>query len=164
MSTSQTYLSQIRQSGDRMLLCVVGVLLVMALALAPLYDTWTEALVIGLPTAAVVAWLVAAHPGALVTRCNDRRRADGLHRPAHPPGAWHDRDAFRRVCAARVSPFLSRLGAAGGRGRRRRRAPLRIRFHATLGSSGVGFSPPTPASASYSFTPRTRFSRRRCWL
>ncbi|MDB6007874.1 MAG: methyl-accepting chemotaxis protein [Gammaproteobacteria bacterium] len=69
MSTSQTYLSQIRQSGDRMLLCVVGVLLVMALALAPLYDTWTEALVIGLPTAAVVAWLVASHPGGLVTRC-----------------------------------------------------------------------------------------------
>jgi methyl-accepting chemotaxis protein len=69
MSTSQTYLSQIRQRGDRLLLGVVGVLLVMALALAPLYDTWMEALVIGLPTAAVVAWLVAAHSGALVTRC-----------------------------------------------------------------------------------------------
>jgi methyl-accepting chemotaxis protein len=69
MSTSQTYISQIRQSGDRLLLCVVGVLLVMAFALAPLYDTWTEALVIGLPTAGLVAWLVGSHPGALVTRC-----------------------------------------------------------------------------------------------
>jgi methyl-accepting chemotaxis protein len=66
---SKTYLFTIRQSGDRLLLCVVGVLLVMALALAPLYGTWAEALVIGVPTAGVVAWLVAAHPGALVTRC-----------------------------------------------------------------------------------------------
>jgi methyl-accepting chemotaxis protein len=66
---SKTYLFTIRQSGDRLLLCVVGVLLVMALALVPLYDTWAEALVIGVPTAGVVAWLVASHPGALVTRC-----------------------------------------------------------------------------------------------
>jgi len=66
---SKTYLFTIRQSGDRLLLCVVGVLLVMAFALAPLYDTWSEALVIGVPTAGVVAWLVASHSGALVTRC-----------------------------------------------------------------------------------------------
>jgi methyl-accepting chemotaxis protein len=66
---SKTYLFTIRQSGDRLLLCVVGVLLVMAFALAPLYDTWSEALVIGAPTAGVVAWLVASRPGELVTRC-----------------------------------------------------------------------------------------------
>ena len=42
-----------------MLLCVVGALLVMALALAPLYDTWTEALVIGLSTA---VWLHGSSP------------------------------------------------------------------------------------------------------
>jgi methyl-accepting chemotaxis protein len=69
MSNTNTYLSQIRQSGDRLLLCVVGVLLVMSLALAPINGTWTEALAIGAPTAGVVAWLVATSPGALVTRC-----------------------------------------------------------------------------------------------
>ena len=69
MNNTNTYLSQVRQSGDRLLLCVVGVLLVMSLALAPLYDTWTEALAIGVPTAGVVAWLVSTNPGALLTRC-----------------------------------------------------------------------------------------------
>lgn len=69
MANTKTYLSQIRQSGDRLLLCVVGVLLVMSLALAPVYGTWTEALVIGVPTAGVVAWLVSANSGALLTRC-----------------------------------------------------------------------------------------------
>jgi methyl-accepting chemotaxis protein len=68
-STAPTYITQIRQGGDRLLLCVIGVLLVMALALAPLYDTWTEALAVGLPAAAIVAWLVSTQPGALVTRC-----------------------------------------------------------------------------------------------
>jgi methyl-accepting chemotaxis protein len=69
MANTKTYLSQIRQSGDRLLLCVVGVLQVMSLALAPVYGTWTEALVIGVPTAGVVAWLVSANSGALLTRC-----------------------------------------------------------------------------------------------
>src|ERR1700759_3936638 len=68
-SGSQTYLTQIRQSGDRLLLCVVGILCIVSLALAPLYGTWTEALFIGLPTTGVVAWLVSSQPGALVTRC-----------------------------------------------------------------------------------------------
>ena len=66
---SKTYLFTIRQSGDRLLLCVVGVLLVMAFALAPLYDTWGEVFAIGAPTAGIVAWLVATRPGELVTRC-----------------------------------------------------------------------------------------------
>ncbi len=66
---SKTYLFTIRRSGDRLLLCVVGVLLVMAFALAPLYGTWGEAFAIGAPTAGVVAWLVATRPGELVTRC-----------------------------------------------------------------------------------------------
>jgi methyl-accepting chemotaxis protein len=66
---SKTYLFTLRQSGDRLLLCVVGVLLVMAFALAPLYDTWGEAFAIGAPTAGIVAWLVATRPGELVTRC-----------------------------------------------------------------------------------------------
>jgi methyl-accepting chemotaxis protein len=66
---SKTYLFTIRRSGDRLLLCVVGVLLVMAFGLAPLYGTWGEAFAIGAPTAGVVAWLVATRPGELVTRC-----------------------------------------------------------------------------------------------
>jgi methyl-accepting chemotaxis protein len=66
---SKTYLFTIRQSGDRLLLGVVGVLLVMAFALASLNDTWDEVLMIGVPTAGVVAWLVASRPGELVTRC-----------------------------------------------------------------------------------------------
>jgi methyl-accepting chemotaxis protein len=66
---SKTYLFTIRRSGDRLLLSVVGVLLVMAFALAPLYDTWSEAFAIGAPTAGIVAWLVATRPGELVTRC-----------------------------------------------------------------------------------------------
>ena len=36
---SQTYITQIRRSGDRLLLGVVGILLLMSLALAPLHDT-----------------------------------------------------------------------------------------------------------------------------
>ena len=69
MSTQSTYLLQLRQAGDRLMLCVVGVLLVMGLALAPIHDTWVEALAIGVPAAGMVAWLVALQPGALVTRC-----------------------------------------------------------------------------------------------
>lgn len=69
MSNTNTYLTQIRQGGDRLLLCVVGFLLVMSLALAPINGTWTEALSIGLPTAGVVAWLVSTSSGELVTRC-----------------------------------------------------------------------------------------------
>ncbi len=69
MAPTNTYLSQIRQGGDRLLLCVVGALLLLSFALAPWYGTWTEALAIGLPTMGVVAWLVNSQPGALVTRC-----------------------------------------------------------------------------------------------
>ncbi len=69
MLTAESYLTQIRRGADRLMLSVVGVLLVMALALAPLYQTWTEALAIGVPAAAVVAWLVLTNSGALVTRC-----------------------------------------------------------------------------------------------
>jgi methyl-accepting chemotaxis protein len=69
MSSQTSYLDQVRRSGDRMLLCVVGFLTVMAFALAPMYGTWIEALVISVPATAVVAWLVATSPGALVTRC-----------------------------------------------------------------------------------------------
>jgi methyl-accepting chemotaxis protein len=69
MADSQ-YLIRLRASGDRLLLGVVGVLLVASFALAPWYDTWAEALVIGLPAAIIPAWLVAGSAGTLVTRCS----------------------------------------------------------------------------------------------
>ncbi len=69
MADSQ-YLSRLRAGGDRLLLGVIGVLFVASLALAPWYDTWTEAFVIGLPAAIIPAWLVATSAGALVTRCS----------------------------------------------------------------------------------------------
>ncbi len=64
------YLSRLRATGDRLLIGVVGVLLIASLCLAPAYDTWTEALVIGLPAAIVPAWLVSIRSGELITRCS----------------------------------------------------------------------------------------------
>lgn len=69
MADSQ-YLSRLRAVGDRLLLGVIGVLMVASLGLAAWYDTWAEALVIGLPAAIIPAWLVSSNPGALVTRCS----------------------------------------------------------------------------------------------
>jgi methyl-accepting chemotaxis protein len=63
------YLTQLRCNADRLMLAVVGALLLLAFALAPWHDTWPEVLAIGLPTAALAAWRVLAHPGSLLTRC-----------------------------------------------------------------------------------------------
>lgn len=63
------YLTQLRCNADRLLLAVVGVLTLLAAALAPWHQTWPEVLAIGAPTAAVVVWRVLAHPGSLLTRC-----------------------------------------------------------------------------------------------
>jgi hypothetical protein len=69
MVETSTYLSRLRHVGDRLLLGVLAALMLLSLALAPWYGTWTEAMVIGLPSLAVTAWLVHTQPGALVTRC-----------------------------------------------------------------------------------------------
>ena len=69
MSTTRSYLSQLCQGGDRVLLGVLALLTLASLGLAPWYGTWTEALTIGLPAFGVTAWLVATHSGARVTRC-----------------------------------------------------------------------------------------------
>jgi len=66
---NDSYLAHLRRSADRFMLGVISALLVLSLALAPWYDTWTEALAIGVPTTFVCAALVLWHPGALVTRC-----------------------------------------------------------------------------------------------
>ncbi|MCU0759889.1 MAG: methyl-accepting chemotaxis protein [Steroidobacteraceae bacterium] len=67
--TRVPYLTRLRCNADRLLLGVVGSLLLLAFALAPWHGTWSEALSIGVPAAAMVAWRVLAHPGTLLTRC-----------------------------------------------------------------------------------------------
>jgi methyl-accepting chemotaxis protein len=69
MVPSNAYITQIRLHGDRLLLCVVAALLLVSLALAPLHDTWRAVFTVGVPSTAVVAWLVRTQPAALVTRC-----------------------------------------------------------------------------------------------
>jgi len=69
MSSTSNYLTQLRITGDRLLLSVIGGSLLLTFALAPWYHTYDAALLIGLPAAMVPAWLVWARPGALVTRC-----------------------------------------------------------------------------------------------
>jgi methyl-accepting chemotaxis protein len=69
MARVNTYLTEIRERGDRLMTWIVAGLLVGSFALAPLHHTWKEVLIIGVPTAALVAWLVITRPAELVTRC-----------------------------------------------------------------------------------------------
>jgi methyl-accepting chemotaxis protein len=69
MKSTSNYLTQLRTTGDRLLLSVIGGSLLLTFALAPWYQTYDAALLIGLPAALVPALLVWARPGALVTRC-----------------------------------------------------------------------------------------------
>ncbi len=69
MKTTNGYLTQLRITGDRLLLSVIGGSLLLSFALAPWYHTFEAALIIGLPAVIVPACLVWARPGALVTRC-----------------------------------------------------------------------------------------------
>jgi methyl-accepting chemotaxis protein len=62
------YDAQLAHSGDRLLLGVVTGLLVMSFALAPWHGTWTEVFLIGVPAAAMSAFLTWARPGSLLTR------------------------------------------------------------------------------------------------
>ena len=63
------YSQQLYRAGDRLLVGILGGLLLLSLALAPLHGTWMAALVIGGSTWLVCGWLAYAHGGALVTRC-----------------------------------------------------------------------------------------------
>ncbi|MFM1892245.1 MAG: hypothetical protein RLZ44_1322, partial [Pseudomonadota bacterium] len=54
--------------GDRLMLGVTGLLFVLSLALAGWYDTWFEALLIGLPALVVPAVLSRVAPGQRITR------------------------------------------------------------------------------------------------
>ena len=64
-----SYLYQLRQTGDRLMLVVIATLLLLSLCLAPWYGTWPEVFSIALPAAGVSTWLILTLPGALVTRC-----------------------------------------------------------------------------------------------
>ena len=72
MTTESTrfdlYETALARSGDKLLLGVIAALLVVSLALAPWQDSWIAALVIGVPAAAVPAFLAWAQPGSLLTR------------------------------------------------------------------------------------------------
>ena len=62
-------LTRLRCNADRLLLGVVAALLLLSFAFAPWYGIWSEALSIGVPAAAMVAWRTLSHPGSLLTRC-----------------------------------------------------------------------------------------------
>jgi methyl-accepting chemotaxis protein len=69
MRTTSDYLTHLHIVGDRLLLGVIGGCLLLSLALAPWYQTFDAALLVGLPAAIVPALLTWMRPGALVTRC-----------------------------------------------------------------------------------------------
>ena len=54
--------------GDRLLVGVLGLLLVVSVGLAAWQDTWLAVFLIGVPTAAVAAFAAWAQPGSLLTR------------------------------------------------------------------------------------------------
>jgi methyl-accepting chemotaxis protein len=55
-------------AGDRLMMGVQWFLLLVSLAMANWYSTWSEALIIGLPTALLCTFLTFTQPGARVTR------------------------------------------------------------------------------------------------
>jgi methyl-accepting chemotaxis protein len=69
VNSENAYFSRLYLAGDRLLSGVISVLLLLSFLIAPLHDTWTEVLAIGVPAWLVCAWLVRAHGGQLVTRC-----------------------------------------------------------------------------------------------
>jgi methyl-accepting chemotaxis protein len=69
MRTASDYLTHLHIVGDRLLLGVIAGSLLLTLALAPWYDTFDVALIVGLPAAIVPALLTWVRPGTQVTRC-----------------------------------------------------------------------------------------------
>jgi len=65
---NQFSLHQLRVHGDKLMMTACWALFAFALALAGLYDTWTPALLIGLPAALVPTALAITMPGRRVTR------------------------------------------------------------------------------------------------
>ena len=61
-------LQSMYQRGDRLMVAVLWFLALMSFGLAGWYDTWSEALIIGLPAALVPTVLLFMTPGAAITR------------------------------------------------------------------------------------------------
>lgn len=68
MGTQDNSLIRLYQQGDKIMIGVVWFLFAMSLGLAGWYNTWSEALWIGLPAAAVPTILVYMMSGKLITR------------------------------------------------------------------------------------------------
>ena len=62
-------LNKLHAHADHVLVWVLWVLLGYSCALAPWYDTWGQALLVGLPTAAIPTLLARLYPGSLASRC-----------------------------------------------------------------------------------------------
>ncbi len=56
------------KKADRLVLVVNWLLFLASIAIAAIYQTWVEAMVIGIPTVALVTFLVKVLPGKLLTR------------------------------------------------------------------------------------------------
>lgn len=68
MSTKNNSLMRLYEQGDKIMIAVVWFLFVMSLGLATIYNTWSEALWIGLPATLVPTILVYLMRGKLITR------------------------------------------------------------------------------------------------
>jgi methyl-accepting chemotaxis protein len=68
VDSPSTTLRQQRAGADKLMLGIVWGLVVLSLGLAPWHDTWTWALMIGIPLALIVTAVAIIAPGALVTR------------------------------------------------------------------------------------------------
>jgi methyl-accepting chemotaxis protein len=69
MKSTSSYLTHLHIVGNRLLLSVIAASLLLTFALAPWYNTFDAALLIGVPAAVLPALLVWIRPAALATRC-----------------------------------------------------------------------------------------------
>ena len=61
-------LTEIRQDGDKLMTLVLWFLFLVTLMIAPWYDTWSEAIFIGLPAAIVPSFIARVYQGKAVSR------------------------------------------------------------------------------------------------
>ena len=71
MTNDNDLLDRTYRHGDRIMVGVIWLLMVTSLGLAGWYDTWSEALMIGLPAALVPSALLALAPGTRVSRLSN---------------------------------------------------------------------------------------------
>jgi methyl-accepting chemotaxis protein len=69
MTRDNAYFTQLYRTADRLLFLILSAMTLVSFALAPWYRTWTEAIVVAIPTWCLCAWLVFSRSGERVTRC-----------------------------------------------------------------------------------------------